>query len=205
MMENMSVKSKRIIRNAIFIIIFLLLPGIRGYKNFQVHEYALFVALPIAYLIYDMIMEPTEERDRKDMNKKLGKILIQEIIRSIAFGWVIFTFLGLLNRGGVFSRSTFLITFSVIMGIQFTGFTITRLITGRDLMIRTAKDWSIFAAITNALLLIFVVVGVMLGQTDLLFKYGVWPYVVSVVLVGLLSWAGYWASARKHDNDQNPQ
>lgn len=137
--------------------------------------------------------------------KNLGKIIIQEIIRSIALGWVIFMALSLLYRGGVFSRSTLLMVLGVFMGIQFAGFTITRLLTGRDLMIRTAKGWGILAAITITMLGIFVVVGFMLGQTNLLFKYGVWPYVAAVILVGLLSWAGYWASTRKHDNDQSPK
>jgi len=62
MNEVSSKKFRRIIRNVIFIIIFLLLPGIRGYQNFHVYEYILFVALPIAYLIYDMIKDPKPER-----------------------------------------------------------------------------------------------------------------------------------------------
>jgi len=58
MSEVKADKSKRIIRNVIFIIIFLLLPGIRGYQDWHVYEYIIFVALPIAYLIYDMIKDP---------------------------------------------------------------------------------------------------------------------------------------------------
>jgi len=135
--------------------------------------------------------------------KKLGKILIQEIIRSIALGWVMFLTLSLFYRGGVISRSTLLLILAISVGITFAGFTITRLLTGLDLMIHTAKGWSILAALTNAILLIFVVVGVTLGLSDRLFTYGVWPYVAAVVLVGLLSWGGYRASIRKNDKVEN--
>ena len=203
MAEIKAEKSKHITRNIILIIIFLLLPGIRGYQNFQVYQYILFVALPIAYLIYEMIKDP--KKAQNDVTTRLGKILGQEITRSIALSWVLFTALSFFYRAGVFSRSTLLLILGVFMGIQFAGFTITRLLTGHDLMIRTATGWAILGAITNALLLIFVVVGVTLGLSDRLITYGVWPYVAAVVLVGLLSWGGYRASVRKHNNDQSLQ
>lgn len=199
MTEVKSEKSRHITRNVILIIVFLLLPGIRGYQNFQVYQYFLYVALPIAYLIYEMIKDP--KKAQNDVTTRLGKILGQEIIRSIALSWVLFFF----YRAGVFSRSTLLLILGVFMGIRFAGFTITRLLTGRDLMIRTATGWAILAAITNALLLIFVVVGVTLGLSDRLFTYGVMPYVAAVILVGLLSWEGYRASVRKHNNDKSLQ
>lgn len=47
----------RWIVNAIAIVVFLLLPGIRGYKNLYWYEYLLFVFGPVAWLIYDMIRE----------------------------------------------------------------------------------------------------------------------------------------------------
>lgn len=203
MAEIKAEKSKHITRNIILIIIFLLLPGIRGYQNFQVYQYFLYVALPIAYLIYEMIKDP--KKAQNDVTTRLGKILGQEITRSIALSWVLFTALSFFYRAGVFSRSTLLLILGVFMGIQFAGFTITRLLTGHDLMIRTATGWAILGAITNALLLIFVVVGVTLGLSDRLITYGVWPYVAAVVLVGLLSWGGYRASVRKHNNDQSLQ
>jgi len=58
MPEIRAEKSKHIIRNVIFIIILLLLPGIRGYQSWRVDEYILFVALPISYLIYNMVKDP---------------------------------------------------------------------------------------------------------------------------------------------------
>mgnify|MGYP001136139635 CR=1 FL=1 len=126
------------------------------------------------------------------------------MIRLFALGWVIFIAFSLFYQGGVISRSTLLLTLAIFVGITSAGFIITRLLTGRNfLMIRTAMGWAILAAITNGLLLLFVVIGTTLGLSDRLFTYGVWPYVAAVVLVGLLSWGGYRISARKHDNDQH--
>lgn len=49
------------IGNTIGIIVFLLLPGIRGYQNLQWYEYLLFVFGPVAYLIYDMVHKPKKD------------------------------------------------------------------------------------------------------------------------------------------------
>lgn len=37
---------------AFFIAHFLLVPGIRGYQDWQIHEYLLFVLLPIIWIIF---------------------------------------------------------------------------------------------------------------------------------------------------------
>lgn len=54
MSEEKPVKKNRWIWNVVLIIVFLLMPGIRGYQNLQLYEYILFVFLPIAGLIYDI-------------------------------------------------------------------------------------------------------------------------------------------------------
>lgn len=54
MEEKKSTRKNRWIWNVVLIIIFLLMPGIRGYQNLKVYEYVLFVFLPIAGLIYDI-------------------------------------------------------------------------------------------------------------------------------------------------------
>lgn len=45
-------KIKFIALKAFLVLVFLLMPGIRGYKNLQVWEYVLFVALPIVWIIF---------------------------------------------------------------------------------------------------------------------------------------------------------
>lgn len=54
MSEEKPKKKNSWIWNVVLIIIFLLLPGIRGYQNLKLYEYILFVFLPIAYFIYDI-------------------------------------------------------------------------------------------------------------------------------------------------------
>jgi hypothetical protein len=51
-------KNKRhfyIIGDIIFIIILILLPGIRGYNEYTWYEYTFFVFIPVALLIFDII------------------------------------------------------------------------------------------------------------------------------------------------------
>ena len=55
-------KAYRWIGHILLIIIFMLLPGIRGYKNLEIHEYILFVFLPIIYFIYDLVKENKKDR-----------------------------------------------------------------------------------------------------------------------------------------------
>jgi hypothetical protein len=55
-------KAYRWIGHILLIIIFMLLPGIRGYKNLEIHEYILFVFLPIVYFIYDLVKENKKDR-----------------------------------------------------------------------------------------------------------------------------------------------
>ena len=62
MCEEKPKKKNSWIGKVILIIVFLLLPGIRGYQNIQLHEYILFVFFPIAYLIYDIVKEAKKNR-----------------------------------------------------------------------------------------------------------------------------------------------
>jgi hypothetical protein len=59
--QNMEEQKKKrnfhIIRNIILIVLFIIMPGIRGYNNYAWYEYLLFVFLPVAYLIYDIRQE----------------------------------------------------------------------------------------------------------------------------------------------------
>ena len=57
MKEQKTKRNFHIIIDIILIAIFILMPGIRGYNNYAWYEYLLFVFLPVAYLIYDIIQE----------------------------------------------------------------------------------------------------------------------------------------------------
>ena len=60
--EKKSTKKNRWIWNVVLIIIFLLMPGIRGYQNWKPYAYVLFVFIPVAYLIYDIVRETKKNR-----------------------------------------------------------------------------------------------------------------------------------------------
>ena len=49
------------IGHVIAVLVFLLLPGVRGYQNLHWYEYLLFVFGPVAWLIYDMIRKPKKD------------------------------------------------------------------------------------------------------------------------------------------------
>jgi hypothetical protein len=57
MKEQKNKRNFHILIDVILIVLFLLMPGIRGYNNYAWYEYSLFVFLPVAYLIYDIIQE----------------------------------------------------------------------------------------------------------------------------------------------------
>ena len=57
MKEQKTKQNFHIIIDIILIALFILMPGIRGYNNYAWYEYLLFVFLPVAYLIYDIIQE----------------------------------------------------------------------------------------------------------------------------------------------------
>jgi hypothetical protein len=136
-------------------------------------------------------------------NLKLRKIVFQEAIRSIALGWIMFMIMSLLYHGGAISLQAAWQIPLVFTGMVFAGFTLARLLTGRDFVIRTAKGWFILAALLNASLLIVVILGVSLGLEDSLLKYGILPYIAAFVLVGLLTWGSYRASRRHSDNGED--
>jgi ABC-type Fe3+ transport system permease subunit len=91
----------------------------------------------------------------------------------------------------------------MFMGIAFVGFSLARLLTGRDFMIRTRKGWIILALLTNASLVVVFLIGKLMGLEDSLLPYGIWPYVAAFVLVGLLTWGSYRASRRHLDNGED--
>ena len=45
-------KAKFIVLKVFLVLLFLLLPGIRGYSNWQVHEFLIAVVVPIVWIIF---------------------------------------------------------------------------------------------------------------------------------------------------------
>jgi hypothetical protein len=130
---------------------------------------------------------------------KLSKILFQEAMRSIALGWILFMVMSLLYRSDIVSLQAAWQIPLVFMGVVFVGFSLARLLTGREFMIRTWKGWIVLALLTNGSLLLVVIIAKLMGLEDSILPYGIWPYIAAFVLVGFLTWGSYRAS-KLHPN-----
>jgi len=77
------------------------------------------------------------------------------------------------------------------MAISFVSLTIVRVRTGHLLMVQGALGYSIVAATMYAFALTMVSIGVVLGQSAILFPHGFWSVAAWVILPGLCAWLGY--------------
>ena len=125
------------------------------------------------------------------------KVLIQELFRSIAIGYVAFAILAplLYPIGRIRRKATFIAT-GILMLVMFMVLSIVRIRTGSELMVRGALGWSIAAASMYAFALAIVSVGVVLGQSAILFLHGFWSVAAWVIPPGIIAWAGYHFSEK---------
>jgi len=77
------------------------------------------------------------------------------------------------------------------MAISFVSLTIVRVRTGHLLMVQGALGYSIVAATMYAFALTMVSIGVVLGQSAILFPHGFWSVAAWVIFPGLCAWLGY--------------
>ena len=127
----------------------------------------------------------------------MRQIVLQEIIRAIALGWVAFLFLALIHKSlGLSARQVMTLSGLSALGIFLT-FTAIRLRTGRELMARTKRDWTIIGVVGAVLLAIYTGVAVIVGQTPSVLKLGPWRVMINVVALILFAWLGYRSSMRR--------
>ena len=127
---------------------------------------------------------------------RLRQLLLQEIIRAIALGWVVFLFLALIHESlGLSARQVMTLSGLSVLG-SFLTFTAIRLRTGRELMARTKRDWTIVGVVGAILLAIYTGVAVIVGQAPTVLKFGPWRVMISVVGLILFAWLGYRSSMR---------
>lgn len=117
---------------------------------------------------------------------KLRTILLQEALRSIAGGWVLFILLDLFYHSGALNLSLVYIGTGIGIVLIFLGLTIIRLRTGRDLMARTLRDRVIAGAVMLAMIVLFVISQGFSLQA-----------IIGFLLIPLTVWLGYWISQRK--------
>jgi hypothetical protein len=116
----------------------------------------------------------------------LRTILLQEALRAIAGGWVLFLLLALFYQTGALNLSLVYIDTGIGIVLIFLGLTIIRLRTGHDLMARTLRDWVIVGAVMLAMIVLFVI-----------FQGFSLQAIIGFLLIPLAVWLGYWISQRK--------
>ena len=126
----------------------------------------------------------------------MRQLLLQEIIRAIALGWVVFLFLALIHGSlGLSARQVMTLSGLIALAIFLT-FTAIRLRTGRELMARTKRDWTIMGVGGAILLATYTGVAVIVGQAPTVLKFGPWRVMISVVGLILFAWLAYRSSMR---------
>ena len=127
---------------------------------------------------------------------RLRQLLLQEIIRAIALGYVAFLFLALIHESLGLSGSQVMTLSGLIALGTFLTFTAIRLRTGRELMARTKRDWTIMGVVGAILLATYTGVAAMVGQARTALRFGPWSVVIAVVGLILFTWLGYRSSIR---------
>ncbi len=122
---------------------------------------------------------------------KIRKILVEEFIRAFALGYVLLGPLSLFYRSGILSLKATYLILGALMAISFVSLTIVRVRTGHLLMVQGALGYSIVAATMYAFALTMVSIGVVLGQSAILFPHGFWSVAAWVIFPGLCAWLGY--------------
>jgi len=126
---------------------------------------------------------------------RLGQLLLQETIRSIALGYVVFLFLGLIYTSlGLSARQVVAVSGLATLGIFLT-FSAIRLRTGRELMARTRREWTIVAVVGAVVLAGFVGVAAIVGEAPRVLRFGPLSVVVAVLVLILFIWLGYRSAA----------
>lgn len=129
-------------------------------------------------------------------------VVFQELIRTMALGFIILMFLAVPYRAGFLGlTATYLLAGGLTLAC-FVAFTLIRLRTGRTLMVQTAAGWAIVAAVTLVLLLVLTSLSVILGNGTDLFPQGIWPVLGGLALIILFTWWGHWRSKRSNKGSE---
>lgn len=122
---------------------------------------------------------------------RLRRLLLEETIRSIAVGYVVFLFLGVIYTSlGLSADQVFAVSGLATLGIFLT-FTAIRLRTGRELMARTRRAWIIVAVIGAVVLAGFMVLGAMAGQAPWAIGFVPLQVLTALLVLVLFAWLGY--------------
>lgn len=128
---------------------------------------------------------------------RLRQVLLQETIRSIALGYLAFLFLGVVYTGLGLSAGQVLTLSGLITLAIFLTFTAIRLKTGRELMARTRREWTIVGVVGAVVLAGFIAVAALVGEAPWALRFGPLQVATALLVLILFSWLGYRAAAHR--------
>ncbi len=128
---------------------------------------------------------------------RLRQVLLQETIRSIALGYVAFLLLGVVYTSLGLSAGQVLTLSGLVTVAIFLTFTAIRLKTGRELMARTRREWTIVGVVGAVVLAGFIAVAALVGEAPRVLGFRPLSVVVAVLVLILFSWLGYRGAARR--------
>lgn len=121
----------------------------------------------------------------------MRRLLLQETIRALALGYLVFLFLGLIYTSlGLSARQVVAVSGLATLGIFLT-FSAIRLRTGRELMARTRREWTIVAVVGALVLAGFMVLGAIAGHAPWALRFGPLRVVTPLLVLILFAWLGY--------------
>jgi phosphatidylserine synthase len=128
---------------------------------------------------------------------RLRQVLLQETIRSIALGYVVFLLLGVVYTSLGLSAGQVLTLSGLVTVAIFLTFTAIRLKTGRELMARTRREWTIVGVVGAVVLAGFIAVAAVVGEAPGVLGLRPLSVLVAVLVLILFSWLGYRAAAHR--------
>jgi hypothetical protein len=121
----------------------------------------------------------------------LRQVLVQETIRAMALGYVVFVLMAVVrNSLGLSGNQVMTVSGLATLGIFLT-FTAIRLRTGWELMARTRREWTIVGMVAAVVLAGSIGVMAIAGHRPSLLGLGPLSVVVPVLVLVLFVWLGY--------------
>jgi hypothetical protein len=122
---------------------------------------------------------------------ELRQVFLQETIRAIALGYVVFVFIGLgRNSLGLSGHQVMALSGLATLGIFLT-FTGIRLRTGWELMARTRRQWIIVGMVAALVVASSIVVAAIVGQLSKVLTLSPLSVAAAVLVLILFVWLGY--------------
>ncbi len=122
---------------------------------------------------------------------KLRQVFVQETIRAIALGYVVFVFVAL-GRSSLGLTGNQVITVSGLATVAiFLTFNAIRLRTGRELMARTRRDWIIVGMVAAVVVIGSIGAEAIVGELPTVPGWSLFSVLLAALVLILFVWLGY--------------